>query len=29
MLSTVLEVIPKFKEENHKAFDIGYDLFKL
>ncbi len=29
MLATVLEVIPKFKEENRKAFEIGYDMFNL
>lgn len=28
MLETVLEVIPKFKEENRNAFEIGYGLMK-
>jgi 2-oxoglutarate ferredoxin oxidoreductase subunit gamma len=27
VLSTVLEVIPKFKDENKRAFEIGYDLY--
>jgi len=28
MLETVLDVIPKFKDENRKAFEIGYSLLK-
>lgn len=28
MLETVLEVIPKFKDENRKAFEMGYGLLK-
>jgi len=28
MLETVLEVIPKFKDENRNAFEIGYGLMK-
>ncbi len=29
MLETVLDIIPKFKEENKKAFEIGYDMIAL
>ncbi len=29
MLDTVLDIIPKFKEENKKAFEIGYDMIAL
>ena len=28
MLQTMLKVIPKFKEENRKAFALGYGLIK-
>ena len=28
VLSTMLSIIPKFKEENKKAFEIGYNLIK-
>lgn len=28
VLSTMLDVVPKFKEENRKAFEIGYDLIE-
>lgn len=27
VLSTVLDVIPKFKDENRRAFEIGYELY--
>ncbi len=29
MLETVLDTIPKFKEENKKAFEIGFDMVAL
>ena len=29
MLSTVLDVIPKYNEENRQAFDVGYQIFNL
>jgi len=26
MLATMLQIIPKFKEENKKAFELGYNM---